>query len=241
MPAPNPHYWIEDVTLTTANSLTRFSAPNRSTPRAKSLFLVGNTVPPNADFPSLPQASAEMRDIEKYFPAQRRDVLSGNEATPAAYLSSKPEKYAFLHFVTHGTASRARPLESAVILSKDQDDDSYKLHAEIWSSAAFRLSRHHLACNGAESARIREGLAGLSWAFLRAAAPTSSAHSGKSTIIIPQFMTRSTTVLATARIPPRPSAPQNFRSCIQTALPEALLLGALPALRRFLTHPSTPA
>ncbi len=173
VPAPNPHYWIEDVTLTTASSLTLLSsAPNRSTPRAKSLFLVGNTVPPNADFPSLPQASAEMRDIEKYFPAQRRDVLSGNEATPAAYLSSKPEKYAYLHFVTHGTASRARPLESAVILSKDQDDDSYKLYAR--DIVKRRLSAYLVtisACNGAGTrAYSGEGLVGLSWAFLRAGA-----------------------------------------------------------------------
>ena len=173
VPTPKPHYWIEDVTLTTASSLTLLaSAAARPAPKEKSLFLVGNTVSPNADFPGLPQASSEMQDIEKYFPAQRREVLSGSQATPVAYLSSKPEQYSYLHFVTHGTASRARPLESAVILSKDPDDDSYKLYAR--DIVKRHLSAYLVtisACNGAGTrAYSGEGLVGLSWAFLRAGA-----------------------------------------------------------------------
>jgi CHAT domain-containing protein len=173
VPDPKPHYWIEDVTLTTASSLTLLaSAASEPTPKVKSLFLVGNTVSPNAEFPLLPQAAAEMQDVEKYFPAARREILSGSQATPAAYLGSKPEQYAYLHFVTHGTASRARPLESAVILSKGSDEDSYKLYARD-------IVRRHLsaylvtisACNGAGTrAYSGEGLVGLSWAFLRAGA-----------------------------------------------------------------------
>ena len=74
--------------------------------------------------------------------------------------------------MTHGTASRARPLESAVILSKDPDDDSYKLYARD-------IVKRHLtaylvtisACNGAGTREFSgEGLVGLSWAFLRAGA-----------------------------------------------------------------------
>ncbi|MGC1367816.1 MAG: CHAT domain-containing tetratricopeptide repeat protein, partial [Candidatus Acidiferrum sp.] len=170
---PKPHYWIEDVTVNTANSLTLLaSAVARSAPKAASLFLVGNTVSPNADFPVLPQSAAEMQHIEKHFSEQRREVLSGSEATPAAYLSDKPERFDYLHFVTHGTASRARPLESAVILSKDPDDDSYKLYARD-------IVKRHLtaylvtisACNGAGTREFSgEGLVGLSWAFLRAGA-----------------------------------------------------------------------
>ncbi|MGC1618830.1 MAG: CHAT domain-containing protein [Candidatus Acidiferrum sp.] len=173
VPGPNSHYWIEDVTVTTANSLTLLaSAAARPAPKAASLLLVGNTVSPNADFPALPQAAAEMQHIEKYFSEQRREVLSGGEATPAAYLSSKPQQFAYLHFVTHGTASRLRPLESAVILSRDTDDDSYKLYARD-------IVKRHLtaylvtisACNGAGTREFSgEGLVGLSWAFLRAGA-----------------------------------------------------------------------
>jgi CHAT domain-containing protein len=174
VPGPKLHYWIEDVTLTTASSLTLLAAAvgARPAPNGKSIFLVGDTVSPNADFPKLPQAAAEMQSIEKYFPEPRRAVLSGSGATPAAYLSGKPEQYAYLHFVTHGTASRARPLESAVVLSKQKDDDSYKLYAR--DIVKRRLTAYLVtisACNGAGTRAFSgEGLVGLSWAFLRAGA-----------------------------------------------------------------------
>jgi CHAT domain-containing protein len=174
VPGPKLHYWIEDATVTTASSLTLLAsaAAARPAPGGKNIFLVGDTVSPNADFPALPQAGAEMQGIEKYFPEPRREVLSGRAATPTAYLSSKPEQYAYLHFVTHGTASRTRPLESAVVLSKENDEDSYKLYARD-------IVKHHLsaelvtisACNGAGTRAFSgEGLVGLSWAFLRAGA-----------------------------------------------------------------------
>jgi CHAT domain-containing protein len=173
VPGPKLHYWIEDVTLTTASSLTLLaSGAARPAPKEKSMFLVGDTVSPNANFPVLPQAAAEMQSIEKYFPEPRRAVLSGSAATPAAYLSSKPEQYAYLHFVTHGTASRARPLESAVVLSKEKDEDSYKLYAR--DIVKHPLSAYLVtisACNGAGTRAFSgEGLVGLSWAFLRAGA-----------------------------------------------------------------------
>lgn len=173
VPGSKPHYWIEDVNVTTASSLTLLaSAAARPALKDKRMLLVGDTIPPNADFPALQNAPAEMQEIEKYFPEQRLTILSGSEATPTAYLSSKPEQYAFIHFVTHGTASRARPLESAVVLNKEKDEDSYKLYARD-------IVKRHLsaelvtisACNGAGTRAFSgEGLVGLSWAFLRAGA-----------------------------------------------------------------------
>jgi CHAT domain-containing protein len=161
------------VTLTTASSLTLLaSATSRLAPKDRTLFLVGDPVPPNADFPALPQAASEMQDVEKYFAEPRRAVLSGRQATPAAYLGAKPEQFAYLHFVTHGTASRLRPLESAVVLSKEKDTDAFKLYAR--DIVKRRLSAHLViisACNGAGNRSYSgEGLVGLSWAFLRAGA-----------------------------------------------------------------------
>ena len=171
VPQPQPHYWIEDVTLTTASSLTllEHSATRRET-KEKSLLLVGNTEQPNADFASLPQAPAEMKQIEHYFPDSSRKVLEGKQATPSAYLSSSPERYSYLHFVTHGTASHTRPLESAVILTKE--GDSYKLYARDIVTHPLKADLVTIsACNGAGTrAYAGEGLVGLSWAFLRAGA-----------------------------------------------------------------------
>ena len=171
VPDPQPHFWIEDVTLTTASSLTLLEHSAVGSPtKEKSLLLVGNTEQSSADFPALPQAPLEMQKVESYFPDPQRKILEGKQATASAYLSSSPERFAYLHFVTHGTASHTRPLESAVILSKE--GDSYKLYARD-------IVQHHLnanlvtisACNGSGTrAYSGEGLVGLSWAFLRAGA-----------------------------------------------------------------------
>lgn len=173
VPGPKPHYWIEDVTLSTGSSLSLLaSAAARPAPKEKTLYLVGDTIPPNDNFPKLTQAAEEMKSIEKYFPASRTKTLSGAGATPSAYLDSNPQRYSYIHFVTHGTASRARPLESAVILSKEQGNDSYKLYARDilkrrLSAALVTIS----ACNTSGTRTFSgEGLVGLSWAFLRAGA-----------------------------------------------------------------------
>jgi CHAT domain-containing protein len=171
VPDPQPHFWIEDVTLATGNSLSLLaSSATRSAPKQKSLFLVGDTESPGPAFPPLPQVREEMKLVEKYFPQSQTKVLEGKQATPTAYLGSNPERFSYVHFVTHGTASQTRPLESAVILSKE--GDSYKLYARD-------IVKHHLnaslvtisACNGSGTrAYSGEGLVGLSWAFLRAGA-----------------------------------------------------------------------
>jgi CHAT domain-containing protein len=171
VPGETPHYWIEDVSITTASSLTLLAASRmRQTSATKKLLLIGNTEEVSSEFPKLPQASAEMQTVERYFAEGDRDVLEGKEATPAAYLSRNPQQFAYLHFVTHGTASLTKPMESAVILSPGADN--YKLYARD-------IVAHHLnanlvtisACNGAGTrAYSGEGLVGLSWAFLRAGA-----------------------------------------------------------------------
>ena len=170
-PKPAPHYWIDDVILSRASSLTLLDSNGRSLrQQEKRLLLVGNTEQPNSDFPPLAQAPTEMKDIEQYFPDARRKVLEGKQATPAAYLKSNPGQFSYLPFVTHGTASVTHPLESAVILS--QDGDSYKLYARD-------IVQHHLnaslvtisACDTSGKRNISgEGLVGLTWAFLRAGA-----------------------------------------------------------------------
>ncbi len=172
VPGSQPHFWIEDVTVTTASSLTLLaSAANRAPPKEKNLLLVGDAVPV-PEFGPLPQAPSEMQKIQQYFPKPRRAILQGSQATPSAYLGSDPGSFSYLHFVTHGTASRARPLESAVVLSKESAGDTYKLYAR--DIVQHRLNANLVtisACNGSGTrAYSGEGLVGLSWAFLAAGA-----------------------------------------------------------------------
>ena len=171
VPEPKPHFWIEDATLTTASSLTLLSVANgREMARDRTLLLVGNPEPANSGYPSLAQAAEEIKKIGAHFPDSRRQVLEGKQATVSAYFRNSPERFSYLHFVAHGTASHTRPLESAVILSRE--GDSYKLYAR--DIVGRRLNARLVtisACNGAGTrAFAGEGLVGLSWAFLRAGA-----------------------------------------------------------------------
>jgi CHAT domain-containing protein len=187
MPAPK-HYWIEDVTVTSAGSLHLLAAA-RAAPNklAGKLLLIGNPVSPTPagpdnhgdnPYPELPNAAAEMHSIEQHFPPQQQTVFTREQATPAA-LNGHPEQFSYIHFVAHGTASRTSPLDSAIILSRDPaskaaagEDDSFKLYARDIIQHPLHAELVTIsACYGAgRRSYSGEGLVGLSWAFLRAGA-----------------------------------------------------------------------
>jgi CHAT domain-containing protein len=169
-PRPRLHYWIEDVVLTNAPALAFISSSAERKPANKNLLLIGSPLAANPDFPPLPQAKLEMQAIQKQFVPSQSTVLEGGEATARAYLSSNTGSYSFIHFVTHGTASRVAPLESSIVLSPDRND--YKLYARDITSHPLHAELVTIsACYGAGTrAYTGEGLVGLSWAFLRAGA-----------------------------------------------------------------------
>jgi len=171
------HYWIDDVSLTTASSLRRLThsarqgvALNNTSGR---LLLMGDPLPAANGYNSLPSAPAEIEDVERYFPPSRRTTLTGAGAGPDAYAASHPAQYDYLHFVAHGTASSVRPLDSAIILSPaPADPDRFKLYARdiVHQPLHARLVTIS-ACYGSGVRNYAgEGMVGLSWAFLRAGA-----------------------------------------------------------------------
>jgi CHAT domain-containing protein len=173
VPGPKPHYWIEDATVADANSLRLLAASHSSTNSSGKLLLIGDAVSPNADYADLPKAGVEIENIEKHFAPTGRDVLTRAQATAPAYLESEPEKFSYIHFVAHGTASRLSPLDSAVILSKaSAEEDSFKLYARDIIHHPLHAELVTIStCYGAGArAYTGEGLVGLSWAFLRAGA-----------------------------------------------------------------------
>jgi CHAT domain-containing protein/uncharacterized protein HemY len=171
VPGSKPHYWIEDATIATANSLALLSRTSRAAPpKDGRLLVVGDALAASTDFPPLPQAGKEVRLLENYFGPPQRLELTGANATATQFLASQPEKFSYLHFATHGTASRLRPLESAIIMSPEAD--SYKLYArDVVKHPLTAYLVTISACNGAGTKSYAgEGLVGLSWAFLRAGA-----------------------------------------------------------------------
>ena len=91
-------------------------------------------------------------------------------ASPDAYIRSDPARFEYIHFVSHATASRLVPLDSAVILSPHGTPDSAKLYArDILSKPLHAELVTISACQGAGVREYAgEGLVGLAWAFLRA-------------------------------------------------------------------------
>ena len=174
VPEPSPHYWIEDVTIAEASSLHLLAASHAATKAAtEKLLLFGDATQASGDYAPLPQADAEMESIEKHFPSAQQEVFQRERASPAAYLSSKPEQFAYIHFVAHGTASRLSPLDSAIVLSKSSSaNDSFKLYARDIMGRRLQAELVTVStCYGAGArAYSGEGLVGLSWAFLHAGA-----------------------------------------------------------------------
>ena len=170
---PATHYWIDDVTLFSAPSLSTLAAAKPTRKVAQNLLLIGDPISPNNDFPSLPFFGFEMKQIEKNFADHDVVVFAGEHASPAAYLSSNPAQYSYIHFVAHATASRTDPLDSAIILSNTgTNEDSFKLYArDIMQRPIDARLVTISACYGSGTRFYAgEGLVGLSWAFLRAGA-----------------------------------------------------------------------
>ncbi|WP_263354417.1 CHAT domain-containing protein [Acidicapsa acidisoli] len=187
IPSQQPHYWIDDATVISAPSLAMLAAAKPAHAgsgriagdgRGK-LLLLGDAVSPSEEFPQLPFAPLEMREIEKHFPAGDEVIVSREEATPDRYAASEPRQFSYIHFVSHGVASRTDPLDSAIILSRPKaatngtvTEDSFKLYArEVMQHPIDARLVTISACNGSGTrAYAGEGLVGLSWAFLRAGA-----------------------------------------------------------------------
>ena len=169
VPAPRAHWWIDDVTLTSASSLHLLARPASKHTSEPALLLVGDAPRADPAFGPLPNAGQEIQQVGAHFP--RKKVLSGAAATPKAFLLAGPAAFDVIHFVAHGVATRRQPLDSAVILAKD-DTGRYKLFAReiVGQHLQARLVTIS-SCHGAGTrAFAGEGLVGLAWAFLRAGA-----------------------------------------------------------------------
>jgi CHAT domain-containing protein len=172
-PGSTPHFWIEDVNVTSAPSLYMLASARASTASNRKLLLMGDAVSPNPDYPQLPMARAEMQKIGKHFAPADATVFERQAATSSAYLRSRLREYAYIHFVAHGVASRTDPLDSAIILSRTgAAEDSFKLHAReiLQHPIDARLVTISACYGGGTRSFAGEGLVGLSWAFLRAGA-----------------------------------------------------------------------
>jgi CHAT domain-containing protein/tetratricopeptide (TPR) repeat protein len=171
--AASLHYWLDDVVITSAPSLAMLAAAKPTPAAPRNLLLLGNPISASEDFPTLPLFAFEAKNIQTYFEPHNVAAFTGAEATPAAYLASDPDRYSYIHFVSHAVSSRTAPLDSAIILSPTSAGaDSYKLYARDIMRRPIDAELVTIsACYGSGTRSYAgEGLVGLSWAFLYAGA-----------------------------------------------------------------------
>ncbi|HLI86188.1 MAG TPA: CHAT domain-containing protein [Bryobacteraceae bacterium] len=170
VPGERPHYWIEDATVALAPSLDMLLDRPARPSRARSVLLVGDAAEWNPEYPRLLHAREEMQGIENLFPAVERKVLAGSEATPSAYLQSKPEDYEYIHFTAHATANKNSPFDSAVILSQGPAGGKLSVRDVLNTHVDAELVTIS-ACHSAGARTYEgEGLVGFAWAFLESGA-----------------------------------------------------------------------
>lgn len=171
LPGAAPRYLIEELTVSVAPALalTIASAPPRLADAA-AVLLIGDADAAGPDFPRLQEAAREIEAIRRRFGEARATVISGANATPAAYETSGPERFAIIHFAAHATANRASPLDSSVVLSPKanrymlsaRDVLEHPLRAEIVTLSACR--------SAGATVYGGEGIVGFVWAFLQTGA-----------------------------------------------------------------------
>lgn len=172
IPSARPHYWLEDVTLEVAPSLSLIFERRKALARdgLRSFLLIGDPQPVGAQWPKLPKASEEIANIASHFRSAIQVRRVGADATPQCYIDSRPRSFSVIHFAAHAEVNRERPLESAVILSRTPQ--GFKLYARDVLDHPLQAQLVTIsACRGVgETTYAGEGTLGFSWAFLQAGA-----------------------------------------------------------------------
>jgi CHAT domain-containing protein len=163
-----PHYWIEDVTIQIAPSLSMMATATKPAAAARPLLLVGNPTPRAPEYPALTYAAAEMEGVSKPFGNGNVTVLQSEGASPAGFRGANPEQFSRIHFTSHAVANPESPMDSAVILSGP--DTGFKLYARDVAEMSLTADLVTVsACRSAGDRAVKgEGLVGFAWAFLRA-------------------------------------------------------------------------
>ena len=170
VPSPEPHFWIEDVTISIAPSLGILQAGKTRLSARRSLLLMGNPVTQGTGYPPLPEAALEIAKVQRQFPASQSTVLTGPQAVVDAYSAAQPGRFSTIHFATHVDANAQSPLDSSIILSPQPN--GFRLYARDVAQMPLHADLVTIsACRGAGARALSgEGLVGFAWAFFQARA-----------------------------------------------------------------------
>jgi CHAT domain-containing protein len=167
---PEPHYWIQDVVISVAPSLSILGRSTKARAGLQPSLLLMGDAEPAPGYPKLPQSALELEDVEHHFPAAGTTVYRGPAATVDRYRNAGPNRFSSIHFAAHGEANEQSPLDSAIILSPQAN--GYKLYARDVMNIPITADLVTIsACRGVGARPFSgEGLVGFAWAFFQAGA-----------------------------------------------------------------------
>jgi CHAT domain-containing protein/Tfp pilus assembly protein PilF len=166
---PNPHYYIEDATISVAYSLNLLARAPASRPPPRSLLVIGDPDTDDDQFPRLPFAGMEMDSLRARFHGAKVTSFRGREATPAAYLSRAGE-YAYIHFAAHASANHENPLDSVIVLSGPRGANRLTAKEVVRQPVQAELVTISACRSAGAKTYSGEGLVGFTWAFFQAGA-----------------------------------------------------------------------
>jgi CHAT domain-containing protein len=193
-PTPGRHL-IEDSAISYAPSLTVLREMNKARGKAHggadepmSLLAVGNPVPGtqaverlkarliNGELPPLPEAEAQVRELQHLYGAEHSRVYVGRDAREER-VKADAGNYRILHLATHGIFDDASPMYSHVVLANEGGDASEDGVLEAWEMMNLDLRASLVVLSACETARGRvgagEGMIGLAWALFVAGSPST--------------------------------------------------------------------
>ncbi|MCU1324737.1 MAG: Tetratricopeptide 2 repeat protein, partial [Bryobacterales bacterium] len=167
------HYWIEGTTISWAHSITflRDQAANVGRARdkgGKDLVIFGD--PARQDSARVPVLAEQARRIAALYPADRRTLVTGTEASESAFKSEAPAARV-VHVAAHGVVDPVNGLHSRLLLAPSASggrgtaEDGW---LEAWELMQMKTTADLVILSACETGRGKaadgEGLLGLTWA-----------------------------------------------------------------------------
>jgi CHAT domain-containing protein/Tfp pilus assembly protein PilF len=170
IPTPRKHFFLEDATITITPSLNLLIAHTQTPTRASRLLLIGDPNSSDEHFPKLQNAAKEISLVEGHFPSAQVTSYREAKAVPAVYEKSPLDSFSYIHFTAHANTNRMVPLDSAIILSGDNESNKLTAREVLKHPINARLVTIS-ACHGAGAKTYGgEGLVGFMWAFFQSGA-----------------------------------------------------------------------
>ena len=149
-----------------ANVLAALASRTPQAPVTKSMLALGYSAQGEEDYAPLPHAADEASKIYSLYRDDGARLLTGRNASLAAWIAAEPATYRLLHFATHAIVDERRPEKSHLVFAESRLDLSTirQLH---FNAELVTLS----ACETAVGRHWRgEGMVGLAHAFLESGA-----------------------------------------------------------------------